>query len=136
MSDRLNESQLEAYLDEALPAEEMSRVEAALRNDPELAQRLASIHARRDAGVHSLGEVWRRNRLTCASRDQLGSYLLGALERDEAAYLQFHLEVIGCRSCNANLRDLENQQAEAADSVQQRRRKYFQSSAGYLRRDD
>jgi hypothetical protein len=73
--------------------------------------------ARRDAGVHSLGEIWRRHRLTCPSRQQLGNFLLG-----------------GCRQCRANLDDLNAQQAESGEVVQSRRTKYFQSSAGNLSR--
>ena len=37
---------------------------------------------------------------------------------------------------NAALADLENKQREAADSAATRRRKYFQSSAGLLRRGE
>ena len=134
MPDQFTEADLEAYLDEALSAEEMARVETAVRGSPELIRRLAAVNSRRDAGSHSLGEIWRRNRLTCPGRGQLGSFLLGALAEGEAKYVQFHLEVVGCRYCQANCADLENNLAETADTVASRRRKYFQSSAGYLRR--
>jgi hypothetical protein len=128
------QSDLEAYLDEALPAEEMARIEQALRQDGKLVEQLALINQRRDRGIHSLGEIWRRHRLSCPSREQLGSYLLGTLSGEERAYLAFHVEVIGCRYCQANLTDLTKQQAETRETVETRRRKYFQSSAGYLRR--
>ncbi len=130
----IRQSDLDAYLDEALPPEEMARIERALRKDAKLRRQLAATNARRDAGVHSLGEIWRRHRLSCPSRQQLGSYLLDALPDDQAQYVTFHLEVIGCRYCKANLTDLESQEAEAPDAVQTRRRKYFQSSVGHLRR--
>ena len=129
----IRQSDLEAYLDEALPPEEMARIEKALRRDSALARQLATINARRDAGVHSLGEIWRRHRITCPSREQLGSYLLGVLPEEATDYLSFHVEVIGCRYCKANLADLQKQQAETPEVVETRRRKYFQSSAGYLR---
>jgi hypothetical protein len=134
MPQRINRSQLEAYLEEALPAEEMARIEKAIRKDPELIRRLAHLNAQRDAGVHSLGEIWRRHRFTCATREQLGSYLLETLDPEAAKYVRFHLEVVGCRYCRANLTDLEKRQAEAQETVQRRHRKYFQSSAGYLRK--
>ena len=130
----LRQSDLDAYLDEALPPEEMARIERALRKDAKLRQQLAATNARRDAGVHSLGEIWRRHRLSCPSRQQLGSYLLDALPDDQAQYVTFHLEVIGCRYCKANLTDLKSQEAEAPDAAETRRRKYFQSSVGHLRR--
>ena len=61
----MRQADLEAYLDEALPPEEMARIEQALRDRPELRERLAAINARRDTGVHSLGAIWRRHRLSC-----------------------------------------------------------------------
>ena len=126
---------LESYLDEALPPEQMAEVEQALRGDKQLARRLAAINARRDHGVHSLGEIWRRERLSCPGREQLGSYLLGALPDDVHQFISFHLEVIHCRVCVANLADLEAaQEAIAGNDVDTRRRKYFQSSAGLLRK--
>jgi hypothetical protein len=125
--------ELEGYLDEALPSETMARIEAAARQDSALAKRLSAIHARRDGGSHSLGDIWRRHRVTCPTRNELGSYLLGVLPAEHAAYVRFHLQEAGCRYCQANHDDLKRQQAEAADAGQQRRRKYFASSAGYLR---
>ena len=97
---------LEAYLDEALPTEEMTRIETALRADSQLAGQLAEIIARRDSGMVSLGAIWRRHRMSCPARQELGSYLLGVLPEEAARYLEFHLEVAGCRYCQANLSDL------------------------------
>lgn len=131
----MRQTDLEAFLDEALPAEEMARIEEALRGDEELRRRLAEINARRDAGVHSLGEIWRRHRVGCPTRENWGSYLLGAVEPEVARYMKLHVEVVGCRYCQANLSDLESQQQEQPQAVQTRRRRYFQSSAGYLRRE-
>jgi anti-sigma factor RsiW len=130
----MNQPELEAYLDEALPAEEMARIEDLLRRDPALLEELAAINARRDAGVHSLGEIWRRHRLSCPTREQLGSLLLGTLTPPQTEYIRFHIDVVGCRVCRANMADLKNQQAEGAEAAQTRRRRYFQSSAGYLSR--
>jgi hypothetical protein len=62
----------------------------------------------------------------------LGAFVLGTLPADAIDYVQFHLEVIGCRYCQANHADLQHQQTEAAPTAQNRRRRYFQSSAGYL----
>jgi anti-sigma factor RsiW len=124
-------AELEAYLDEALPAEWAAAVEDALRRDATLLNQLAAINARRDAGVHSLGEIWRRARLSCPNRQQLANYLLGILPDGEAHYIRFHLTTVGCRYCQANVADLEAQ-ARGAEPVQPRRQKYFQSSAGRL----
>ena len=130
---RITQSDLQAYLDEALSPAEMSAIETELRKKPELLQQLAAINSRRDAGVHSVGEIWRRQRLSCPSREQLGSYLLGVLPSDAADYMAFHLQVFECRYCAASVDDLRSQSAADAGAVNSRRMKYFQSSAGYLR---
>jgi hypothetical protein len=133
MPTAFRQSDLEAYLDESLPAEEMAAIERALREDRSLMQQLASVHSRRNAGVHSLGEIWRRHRISCPTREQLGGYLLETLPEELADYIAFHLETVGCRYCQANLRDLQLQMAEDQKVVETRRRRYFQSSAGYLK---
>jgi hypothetical protein len=128
-------AELEAFLDESLPIEQMAAIERALRDSDELQQRLTEINGRRDAGVHSLGEIWRRHRLSCPTRDQLGSYLLGVLPGELADYVKFHLETIGCRYCTASLEDLRREQSAAdAEPARERRQRYFQSSVGHLRR--
>ncbi len=136
MKAKFTELELEAYLDEALAPPDMAAIEAELRHSHELVEQLAAINSRRDAGVHSLGEIWRRHRMSCPKREQLGSFLLGVLEQDEADYIQFHVDVVACRACHANLEDLKRRQAESQDSVVVRRRRYFDSSAGYLRQDE
>src|SRR5215211_8198232 len=116
-------SELEAFLDEALPTERMAAIEEALRSRDELQKRLTAINCRRDAGVHSLGEIWRRHRLSCPSRQQLGSHLLGVLSREESDYIKFHIETIGCRYCTASINDLKSQQSAAESEVAHRRQK-------------
>jgi len=135
MTRPLSDSELEAYLDEALSPEEMARVETAVRDSSELLQRLAEINGRRDAGVHSLGAIWRRHRASCPTREQMGSFLLGVLDEQHSQYIRFHLETIGCRLCQANIEDLQRRQRERDEYATVRRKRYFDSSAGYLNRD-
>ena len=132
MSTKFSTSELEAFLEESLPVERMAAIEDALRNDPSLQKQLTAINGRRDAGVHSLGDIWRRHRLSCPSREQLGSYLLGVLPREQCDYFKFHLETIDCRYCAASIEDLKVQQSAAAEEVAHRRQRYFQSSIGHL----
>ncbi len=137
MSSQFTTAQLEGFLDESLSDHEMTALEAALRDDEALAERLAILVGQRDAGVHTLGAIWRRHRLSCPTREQLGSYLLEVLAAEHADYVRFHLEAIGCRYCNASLDDLRQQhEATDLDDSRTRRRRYFQSSAGYLSRDE
>jgi hypothetical protein len=129
-------AELSAFLDEALPQDRMASIEQALRGDEKLVESLATVIGQRDAGIHSLGEIWRRHRLSCPSREQLGSYLLEILEPTHASYIRFHVERIGCRYCQANLDDLRRRQSAQHDqTAQTRRKKYFESSAGYLSKD-
>jgi hypothetical protein len=134
MSDKFTNSELEAFLEESLPVERMVAIEDALRHSEALQKQLAGINGRRDAGVHSLGDVWRRHRLSCPSREQLGSFLLGVLSRDAADYVKFHIDSIECRYCAASIADLKSQQSAAEGEVTRRRQKYFQSSVGHLRK--
>lgn len=134
MSTDFTLAELEAYLNEELPTDEMAKVEQAMRDDSDLVERLVEINQRRDVGVHTLGEVWRRHRLSCPTREQLGSYLLEATGAEESNYILFHLTEIGCRYCQANLQDLRVQAAADHGASAERLSKYFQSSAGYLNR--
>jgi hypothetical protein len=123
---------LRAYIEDALTDAETARVEHALRDSDKLRDELRLVIQERDRGDHSVGAVWRRARLTCPSREHLGSYLLQALEPDHHDYIQFHLETVACPFCLANLTDLQSLQQEAAPQIQSRRRRFFQSSAGLL----
>ena len=60
-----------------------------------------------DRGEHTVGAIWRRERVSCLSRDQLGSYLLGAGDPELLEYIDFHLKTVGCPFCQANLDDLK-----------------------------
>ena len=136
MPRNFTQAELEAFLDEALTAEEMSAIEQTLRSDKQLTAQLAVIVNRRGGGMHSVGDIWRRHRLSCPTREQLGSFLLGVLDSEIEEYTRFHLQTIGCRACQASLDDLQLQQADAAEIRETRRRRYFQSSAGLLRRPE
>jgi hypothetical protein len=131
---QISDQQLLAYLDESLASELMSSIEQNLRNDAALRERLLAVAGMREAGIHGLGEIWRRQRLSCPNRQQLGSYLLGAIDPGERDYVQFHLQTVGCRLCQANLDDLQQQSTEQQTTTQTRRRRYFQTSAGYLKK--
>lgn len=123
---------LHGYLDDALSDGETAQVEQALRTSESLRGLLRAVMQERDRGEHSIGAIWRRQRLSCPSRDQLGSYLLQVLEPDVHEYVRFHLQTVGCPFCLANLADLQNLQKEPAPKAQARRRRFFESSAGFL----
>lgn len=129
MSDVTRE-QLHAYLDDALSEAENARVEQALRDSEPLRRALKLALQERDRGEHSLGAIWRSERVTCPDREKLRSYLLQVLDDGEQDYLRFHLDTVGCPFCQANLADLQS--AQPADA-RERRQRIFQTSAGLLR---
>jgi hypothetical protein len=127
--------QLMAYLDDALSESETAQVEQALRQSDPLRNQLRGLMTERDRGEHTIGAIWRRQRLTCPTREQLGNYVLGVLDGDRQDYLEFHLQTIGCAFCLANLADLQALQEEPPSHTERRRRRFFESSAGLLRRN-
>jgi hypothetical protein len=134
----IDEVMLREYLQDALSPEASARVEKALRDSAELRARLEDVRQNRaDGQLHTLGAIWHRTRLTCPSRQQLGSYLLEALDPDLAAYLTFHIEVVGCPFCKANLDDLrmQTQTASAVAASKTRQRRILQSSQHLLNED-
>lgn len=123
---------LDAYLDDALGDAESAQVEQVLRDSEPMRKMLHALMQERDRGEHSIGAIWRRERLSCPPRDQLGSYLLQVLDPSLQDYIDFHLKLVGCPFCNANLADLRALQEEAPPKASERRRRFFESSAGYL----
>jgi hypothetical protein len=128
----ITREQLHAYLDDALSDAETAKVERALRESDAVRQRFRIVREERDRGEHSLGAIWRRERLSCPTREQLNGHLHGIHDADFERYIQFHLTTIACPTCLANLDDLKAKQAEAAPQTRKRRRKIFDSSAGIL----
>ena len=129
---KITREQLHGYLDDCLSESETAKVEQALRESEPLQRMLRALMQERDRGEHSIGAIWCRERLSCPSREQLGSYLLEVLDEPEQEYVEFHLHTVGCPYCLANLADLRALQKEPVPKAKERRRRFFQSSAGYL----
>ena len=129
----ISDVELLAYLDEALPESRAVEVERCVRDSAEIRQRLSTLLRQRDQGGHSLGEIWRRRQLSCLSRHELSRYLAGQLSASERDYLEFHTGTIQCSVCLANLEDLRTISNEGAHDQADRRRRFFESSAGGLR---
>ncbi len=79
----------------------------------------------------TVANVWREHRLTCLKRSTLGSYLLEVLEDPWRGYTQFHLDVVACPMCLANLDDL---QVEESQDRGRSTESIFASSVGFLSR--
>ena len=132
-SPAIDDETLRAYLADTMAPEAQARVEKALRDSAELRARLEDVRQNRgDPGLHTLGAIWRRARLTCPTRQQLGSFLLDAVDPQLAAYLQFHLDVVECPFCQANLADLKAKTAQPSTATQNRRNRILKSSQHLL----
>lgn len=83
-----------------------------------------------DQAEVTVARVWREARVTCLKRSTLGSHVLGVLEDPWKSYTQFHLDVVGCPICLANLADLEAEEEEWSEADTQR---MFASSVGFMR---
>jgi len=134
MSDlEIDDETLRSYLADAMPGGELARVEKALRDSAELRARLEDVRQdRSDANLHTLGAIWLRARLTCPTRQQLGSYLLEALDPGLSDYLKFHLDVVECPFCQANLADLKAKASQSASAVKSRHARILKSSRHLL----
>jgi hypothetical protein len=129
----IDDDMLRSYLADSLPPGELARVEKALRDSSELRARLEDVRQNRgDPNLHTLGAIWRRNRLTCPTRQQLGSFLLDALDPELGAYLKFHLEVVECPFCQANLADLQAKASQPPAAVKSRHNRILRSSQHLL----
>lgn len=102
----ISNATLDAFIDDHLNEQETIKVEKAVRESPELQALLSSIIASRDMGDHSIGAIWRREHLSCPTREELSSYKEEALDPQRIDYIKFHLETVGCKACKANLSDL------------------------------
>lgn len=122
------DEELLAYMDERLPTVRAAELERQLRDSDTLRVRLTELLQSVERGDLTLGAMWRRGRWSCPPRAVWAGYVAGRLGDGLSQYLKFHLE-IGCRICEASVRDLsQKNHPEAEDRVQ----KIFQSSAGKL----
>lgn len=78
-----------------------------------------------------LTDIWEYHRFSCPKRSTIGGFLLRTLGDDWQRYVDFHLNVLGCRFCRANLEDLE---CETAEHSQQLQARIMESTVGFLHR--
>jgi hypothetical protein len=136
VTSEFNDAELEAYLDESLDSSRAAEIEQGLREDRELLQRLSRINSRRDAGIHTLGEIWRRHQIGVPTIEKMKSYTLGVLSAEESDYIEFRIKELRCPFTTAMQRDLQAQQVENAELSKTRREKFYKTSAGLLRKND
>ncbi len=60
-----------------------------------------------ESSGHLLTAVWESQRPSCPKRTTLGKFTLGILPRDWDEFVDFHVNILGCTFCNANLAELQ-----------------------------
>jgi RNA polymerase sigma factor (sigma-70 family) len=79
-----------------------------------------------------LTDLWEYHRFSCPKRSTIGAFMLGTLDDAWQQYVDFHLNVLGCRFCRANLDDLQSQSRESRHEQFQAR--IMESTVGFLHR--
>lgn len=125
------DAEIIAFLDESLSPERSTELESALKSDLPLRERFLAKIGQQAAGLHTIGSIWQRMKLTCPTRQELQDFLQDKLEPNLENYVRFHLIQIGCRYCQANCADLLNEQDLSAGK-EERQTRFFQTSAGHL----
>lgn len=128
---QLSDQDLVAFLHEALPAHRMTIVEGLIRGSELIQRRLNDLRTAQTCSSPTLASIWRTERLSCPTRAECSAFLVGVLPPEIRDYVIFHLQVVGCRLCIANLADLRFADQAQFESLR-RRERFFHSSAGRL----
>ena len=79
-----------------------------------------------------LTRLWEQHRPSCPKRSTIGKWLMGTLDSDWDNYITFHVDTLGCKFCQANRDDLQDDTTPVmTNTVHQR---IMQSSIGFFRR--
>ncbi len=80
----------------------------------------------------SVGGVWREEGISCLKRSTLGRYVLGVLDEEWSAYIDFHVNKADCLRCAANLEDIRQEDQRDQAALERLRERCFASSVGFL----
>jgi hypothetical protein len=128
----ITKATLREYLNDTLPEVEAIVVEKALRDQPAIQALFHQVRQEDDRGEHTVSAIWRRERISCPSREDMRAFLMQAMDQEKIDYIEFHLKTVNCVYCMANLEDLRKMQQEASEPRTARRKKILDSSAGLL----
>jgi RNA polymerase sigma factor (sigma-70 family) len=78
-----------------------------------------------------LTRMWEQHRPSCPKRSTVGKFVLGTLDDAWRDYVAYHVETLGCRFCQANLADFQDQTADEPTTSFCHR--IMQSSVGFFR---
>ena len=89
------------------------------------------LEARKDSSFveTDLRSAWESHRPSCPKRSTLGKYSLGILPPAWEDFVRYHVEILGCLFCDANLQELRKGPSETGAVSRQH---LFQSTIGFL----
>jgi RNA polymerase sigma factor (sigma-70 family) len=82
-----------------------------------------------DALDSLLTEIWETQRPSCPKRSTVGGFVLQTLDAPWQAYIDFHINRLGCPFCRANMEDLLQQNRHDPAPLRQR---IMQSTVGFF----
>lgn len=82
------------------------------------------------AAASMITQAWESQRPTCPKRSTIGRLMLNTLDGAWKKYVDFHVNKLGCRFCQANLADLQKQTDEAPKALHDR---VMHSTIGFFR---
>lgn len=127
--EEFTDDELIAYIAEELSLRRSKELENRLKDSGRERLRLSKLLLSLDDQPLSLAQIWRERRLSCPPRSTWQAYLAEEIHGEYKSYLQFHLDVMECRYCAANLADLQTSDESQAEG---RVRKIFATSVGQL----
>ena len=80
----------------------------------------------------TVARIWRDEGVSCLKRSTLGRHLLGVLDDDWERYIDFHVNMLACDRCQANLDDLRAEDERDEAAARDWRERVFASSVGFL----
>jgi RNA polymerase sigma factor (sigma-70 family) len=78
----------------------------------------------------SLKTLWEENLFSCLKRSTLGAYVMSLLPPDLRDYIAFHVDIIACPYCQANLQDMKEESAKLPEL----KNRILATSTPFLRR--
>ena len=69
---------------------------------------LSSLRDESEGLTISVGSLWVKERISCPHQDILLAFVNGALSAEEQEYLEFHLNVVDCPSCQSAVEEIKD----------------------------
>ena len=100
---------------------------------PACSSMVTSLREESEGLTISVGDLWVKERISCPHRDILLAYVNKSLSQEEMDYIEFHLEVVECPYCQAEVMELtELMNQESSKQLEDALEKSLRRSAADL----